>query len=106
MIGRFEDTTGVHQYTCLNGPLKVTDVRIERVQDITDEQAKAEGCWHGIGGGEVDLAVSPQDHFPTLWESLYGNWNQNPYVWVIEFEVIHKNVDSVVSAMQNQGANE
>jgi hypothetical protein len=80
--------------------LKVTDVRIERVQDITDEQANSEGCWHGIGGGEVDLAVSPQDHFPTLWESLYGNWNQNPYVWVIEFEVIHKNVDVYLQSQE------
>ncbi|WP_176428531.1 MULTISPECIES: hypothetical protein [unclassified Vibrio] len=80
--------------------LKVTDVRIERVQEITDAQARAEGCWYGLGGGEVDLAVSPQDHFPTLWESLYGNWNANPYVWVIEFKVIQQNVDSVISEIE------
>ncbi|HHF3145282.1 TPA: hypothetical protein ACPJ10_001698 [Vibrio diabolicus] len=77
--------------------LRVTDVRIERVKDITDEQARSEGCWYGVGGGEVDLAVPPQDHFPTLWDSIYQNWDENPYVWVIEFEVIHQNVDEVVS---------
>ncbi|EKA7416329.1 hypothetical protein QUO08_003434 [Vibrio parahaemolyticus] len=77
--------------------LRVTDVRIERIKDITDEQARAEGCWYGVGGGEVDLAVPPQDHFPTLWDSIYQNWDENPYVWVIEFEAIHQNVDKVVS---------
>ncbi|MDW2262021.1 hypothetical protein R7070_04575 [Vibrio sp. 1557] len=79
--------------------LRVTDVRIERVKEITDEQARAEGCWYGVGGGEVDLAVPPQDHFPTLWDSIYQNWDENPYVWVIEFEAIHQNVDKVVSEM-------
>jgi hypothetical protein len=71
--------------------LKVTDVRIERVQDITKEQAKAEGIQPtGCTKGYWESA------YQRIWESIYGNWNQNPYVWVIEFEVIRKNVNAVL----------
>ncbi|MCZ5870256.1 hypothetical protein [Vibrio parahaemolyticus] len=64
--------------------LKVTDVRIERVQDITPDEAIKEGFndWTG---------------FAFTWSSIYLDkslgWDNNPYVWVIEFEVIHRNVD-------------
>ena len=125
--------------------LKVTSVRMERLRDITEEQAKAEGVihlfdhipdaeytnwakktgqypkrkeewgyknylWHGnfgaYGGGNwksdlwdyqysaYDTAV---DSFSSLWQSTlqkdqlqYYGWDANPYVWVIEFEVINK----------------
>lgn len=68
--------------------LEITGVRVERLQDISQADAKAEGCWYGRGGGEPDFAVSPADHFPTLWESIYGeeSWQANPWVWVIEFK--------------------
>jgi hypothetical protein len=68
--------------------LEITGVRVERLQDISDSDAKAEGCWYGRGGGEPDFAVSPADHFPTLWASIYGeeSWQANPWVWVIEFK--------------------
>lgn len=68
--------------------LRVTDVRIERVQDITEEQAMSEGVIKDSCGGFVNS-------FSVLWHDIYGNWMKNPYVWVIEFEVIHKNVDDV-----------
>ncbi len=67
--------------------LEITAVRVERLNDISHEDAKAEGCCYGRGGGIPDFAVTPADHFPTLWASIYGeeSWSANPWVWVIEF---------------------
>lgn len=86
--------------------LKVTDVRVERLQEITEEQACMEGTdpwdeacyenngWHPTlsdpdSGGDPNMI----DGFHKLWNSTikesdldrYG-WNANPWVWVIEFE--------------------
>ncbi|MBH2762319.1 morphogenetic protein [Serratia marcescens] len=67
--------------------LEITTVRVERLNDISEEDARAEGCCYGRGGGVPDFAVTPADHFPTLWASIYGeeSWRANPWVWVIEF---------------------
>lgn len=95
--------------------LKVTDVRVERLQEITDEECKAEGTnlddwydfdeWqHQAGDGCV------ADGIPVVFETLRGFfgstiwnstlksedeydkycWNANPWVWVIEFERIER----------------
>lgn len=64
--------------------LKVTNVRVERLQDMTDDDAEAEGCFD---------YTSTALGFPDVWDSTikksdldsYG-WNANPWVWVIEFE--------------------
>nr|DAR00571.1 MAG TPA: ASCH domain protein [Caudoviricetes sp.] len=64
--------------------LKVTDVRVERLQDTTDDDAEAEGCF--------DYTSTALGFFD-VWDSTikksnlncYG-WNANPWVWVIEFE--------------------
>ena len=73
--------------------LRVTDVRVERLQEITEEQAITEGfeAYHSDSGyyepatlGFVetwDSTIKPADH------ALYG-WDANPWVWVIEFERI------------------
>lgn len=84
--------------------LKVSDVRIERIQEINDEQAIDEGisrhpslpAWLSPAG----YHTTPIYAYEELWNSIYGNWNNNPYVWVIEFEVIHKNVDQVLREME------
>ena len=68
--------------------LKVTDVRVERLQDMTDDDAEAEGCFD---------YTSTALGFPDIWESTikktdldsYG-WAANPWVWVIEFERCEK----------------
>lgn len=67
--------------------LKVTGVRIEKVQSITPEQALKEGVIH-------KSMNCPVAEFGQLWNSLYGSWFDNPYVWVVEFEVMKMNVDS------------
>ena len=68
--------------------LKVTDVRVERLQDMTDDDAEAEGCFD---------YTSTALGFPDVWDSTikksdldsYG-WDANPWVWVIEFERCEK----------------
>ena len=76
--------------------LKVTDVRVERLQDITDDGAKAEGANWKNGknvGWEEKMRRTAVERFAEIWEStikktdkhIHG-WDANPYVWVIEFE--------------------
>ncbi|MFI2852711.1 hypothetical protein ACH677_11280 [Klebsiella aerogenes] len=74
--------------------LEITDVRVERLNAISQEDAQAEGMeltgWRPTysdpdSGGEV---WTPYDKFARLWESIYGegSWKVNPWVWVIEFK--------------------
>jgi len=76
--------------------LRVTDVRVERLQDIAPDQIDAEGCkeWaYSTKTGE--LLPSGPSWFRIAWNStikpkdrtLYG-WGADPWVWVIEFEKI------------------
>lgn len=68
--------------------LKATDVRVERLQEITETQAQAEGCNSGLLTGPC----TARGQFENLWNSTikkpdadkYG-WSANPWVWVIEF---------------------
>lgn len=67
--------------------LRNTAVRVERLRDITEEDAIAEG----IEPKEPKHVVSARYRFGQLWNSInekrgYG-WDSNPWVWVIEFEV-------------------
>ncbi|MGG7716466.1 hypothetical protein PGN42_10400 [Klebsiella aerogenes] len=78
--------------------LEITDVRVERLNAISQEDAQDEGMeltgWRPTysdpdGGGEV---WTPYDNFALLWESIYGegSWKVNPWVWVIEFKRIEE----------------
>lgn len=80
--------------------LKVTDVRVERLQDITDDGAKAEGANWKNGknvGWEEKMRRTAVERFAEIWDSTikksdldrYG-WAANPWVWVIEFERCEK----------------
>lgn len=76
--------------------LRVTDVRVERLQDITEEQAQDEGCDKRDGDTEM-LRASAREEFCVLWGSIIKpddwymcTWDLNPWVWVIEFERIEK----------------
>jgi hypothetical protein len=61
--------------------LKITNLRIERLNDITEEDAVAEGY-------ESDGDESAKIWFSMLWDKINGSgaWNANPWVWVIDFE--------------------
>lgn len=72
--------------------LKITGVRCERLNDISEEDAEAEGCvpaWLDEGGGRVNYGAAPtyRQGFAKLWNSINGpgSWDANPWVWVIEF---------------------
>ncbi len=78
--------------------LKVTNVQVERLQDITEEQAKTEGENSLKYDSETKEELSAAlDWFPVTWDSTikksdidrYG-WNANPWVFVIEFERCEK----------------
>lgn len=73
--------------------LEITAVRVERVQDITEEDAKAEGVnWksHVVdeASGNLEPYEDASDAFKRLWQSIYANWDTNPWVWVYEFRMI------------------
>lgn len=73
--------------------LEITDVRVERLQNITEEQALAEGIKkHSDGGYHVEdgkhYSDCPVESFAGLWSSVGGNWDANPWVWVVEFKRI------------------
>ena len=82
--------------------LKVKDVRVERFQEITEEQAKAEGAIDNRGfihspDNEYNSIHTAKEHFKQIWNSTikksdldrYG-WDASPWVWVIEFERCEK----------------
>lgn len=103
--------------------LKIKSIRVERLQDISEEDAKAEGARFtdfglsnprgemSIDGGKTFNKMKPQQNpgwhvvdvtspdqclqsaknaFGNLWNHINGpeSWQQNPWVWVVEFEVI------------------
>ncbi|WP_209435172.1 hypothetical protein, partial [Yersinia pekkanenii] len=93
--------------------LLITGVRVERLQDISEQDAMAEGITakeviietRYEGGGHVEITAerfffvggddegyeSAEEAFAELWDSIYGqkegeSWQANPWVWVINFE--------------------
>ena len=83
--------------------LKINSVRVERIQDISKEDAIAEGFDYSKSesAAKQGFAISARTNFRHAWESIYGDsWNKNQWVWVIDFEVIHKNIDRVLEEME------
>lgn len=80
--------------------LKVTDVRVERLQEITEDGAKAEGANFKNGknvGFEEKMNRTAIERFVDIWNSTIKksdrdiyDWDANPYVFVIEFIRIDK----------------
>lgn len=70
--------------------LLVTEVRVQRLQEISEEDAKAEGA-RGNAGGPWGCEGLLED-FADLWESLHGpgSWEANPWVAAISFEVARR----------------
>lgn len=88
--------------------LEITDIRVERLQEISEADAIAEGMCRGdipadedgpnrigwmagLDDGKSGLSVTTQDAFRKLWNQLNGprgfDWNSNPFVWSINFEL-------------------
>ena len=76
--------------------LEITGVRVERLQDISEEDAKAEGV-ELIGARLVNddgstTAYTHKMHFEALWDSINEDrgysWESNPWVWVVNFKRI------------------
>ena len=65
--------------------LEVTEIRVERLNDISEEDAIAEGCQ--CAG--VPASLTNRGAFAKLWESINGpgSWDENPWVWVVGFEL-------------------
>lgn len=96
--------------------LRITDVRVQRVQDITPDDAAAEGGQIPVNAAtgnpllDISSPYAPiryltqaqaqhfdqpawlRAHFASLWDSLYAKrghpWADNPWVWAITFEVL------------------
>lgn len=85
--------------------LEITGVRVERLQDISEEDAEAEGVvkttnWdhsinedgavYGISGTQVQGWPNRKGAFEVLWRSLNGpgSWDANPWVWAVSFKPI------------------
>ena len=70
--------------------LEVVSVRVERLQDISEADAQAEGCSVECmtpTGDDSGSAIHGPGGFIALWESINGpdSWLENPWLWVIEF---------------------
>lgn len=102
--------------------LKVTNIRVERLHDISEEDILKEGLkwepcstrgcdelvrgWKNYLNGEMivsgDGKLTPKEQsFKSLWQSINGedSWKQNPWVWVIEFEDVSQTYKPVSHAI-------
>lgn len=73
--------------------LEIVSVRVERLQDISEADARAEGCdpvsWNCAPGYE-QYTREYREGFRKLWSQINGSvsWNVNPWVWVVEFKQV------------------
>ncbi len=82
---------------------ELTEIRIERLQDISQADAMAEGitkCFEGYGlpAGEHYHAADPRQSYFSLWEFINGEGSveANPWVWVLCFKVHKMNADEFI----------
>ncbi|WP_063616236.1 hypothetical protein [Enterobacter roggenkampii] len=77
--------------------LEITGVRVEQLKSISEDEARSEGVarlrecfWKHYQPGWTQHQLSARGAFATLWDSIYGSgeWDRNPWVWVIEFKRI------------------
>lgn len=109
-IARLEDTeTGkaipwrpsIHMPRSLSRiTLEITDINAERVQDITEDDARAEGVKpefrtvvaRSDGGPDYHIPCSYRGGFANTWDAIYAkrpglSWDENPWIWAITFSV-------------------
>ena len=65
--------------------LEVTDVRVERLLDISEKDAEAEGVESSTHDGGQTLLY--KINYLCLWDKINGkgSWEKNPWVWVVSF---------------------
>lgn len=71
--------------------LEITDVRVERVQEISIDDIEAEGVYQPLDGEDCSRdTLLNRLAFENLWDAIYADkglgWDANPFVWVIEFK--------------------
>lgn len=83
--------------------LEVTNVKVERLQDISEEDAISEGIeiihyaepivpiYKRYDLDEKKGTTNPKYSFQTIWQKINGkeSWQSNPFVWVYEFKQVH-----------------
>lgn len=80
--------------------LRLTDVRVQRLNEISDPDCVAEGI--GLSAfklpGDTALVC-----YRRIWEEIHGqfSWGDNPWVWALSFEVWKLNVDELVRGLTN-----
>lgn len=103
--------------------LTVTDVRVERVQDISEADAKAEGikrvfiqvpCGNrvldqrmfGVERGDPQADFTARSRFSSLWDSLNAKrgyaWEDNPWIVAVSFDVHTCNIDQMANAERSE----
>lgn len=76
--------------------LDIVSVRVERLNDISEADAIAEGltseggAWSVTDGYWCSRCVDPRHTYEKLWEHIngVGSWTRNPWVWVVEFQIV------------------
>ncbi|WP_417212110.1 hypothetical protein [Acinetobacter venetianus] len=72
--------------------LEITNIRIERLKDISKADAIAEGCDNSKSEAAIEIGwyEKPIKAFERLWNAINGgdSWNENPWVWVVEFKIV------------------
>lgn len=110
LVARLTGVSGWHKRVSIHMPrrasrilLEITDIRCEKLQDITEQQAIAEGVerignlWKCYGDCKDhatghDRRTSATASFMSLWDSINADrdfsWDSNPWVWVVKFKVL------------------
>ena len=70
--------------------LEITKIRVERLNDISEDDAIAEGITYAQLPNNIQDAERAKTWYRGLWATINGaeSWQVNPWVWVVEFKVI------------------
>lgn len=69
--------------------LEITNVHVERLHAISEQDCITEGATGGHGViPKYAYNATPIEHFRHIWKSTGGDWDANPFVWVVEFKRI------------------
>ncbi len=85
--GRWFPSIHMPRWACRT-VLEITELRVERLQEISEEDAKAEGCYAGQYEYEnAEGTLTAKESYKWLWESIngHGSWERNDWVWVLTF---------------------